>query len=172
MKIIYITIIFFIIACSSGEELKTVENADSISRSHFNNVDKNFNVNDFVDAGWKKSKEFIIDAKNENGDLITPEAKEIWYGFFKRKDIEIRFYENHSVSSTFGKESAEKAISRAVNANAGGGIITSTNNRVSYQSYVVSGNTVILCQDLLPDCILLSEKLKWLRNKSGYPFFQ
>ena len=123
-------------------------------------IDKKFIVDDFVDAGWKKSKEFITDAKNENGDLLTPEAKEIWYGFFKRKDIEIRFYENHSMSSTFGKESAEKAISRAVNANAGGGIITSTNNRVSYQSYVVSGNTVILCQDLLPDCILLSEKLE------------
>ena len=160
MKIIYITIILFILACSSGEEVNQEENADSLSKSHVNNFDKNFNVDDFVNAGWKKSKEFITDAKNENGDLLTPEAKEIWYGFFKRKDIEIRFYENHSMSSTFGKESAEKAISRAVNANAGGGIITSTNNRVSYQSYVVSGNTVILCQDLLPDCILLSEKLE------------
>ena len=91
---------------------------------------------------------------------IAPNLKAFTHGFFKRKDIEIRFYENHSMSSTFGKESAEKAISRAVNANAGGGIITSTNNRVSYQSYVVSGNTVILCQDFLPDCILLSEKLE------------
>ena len=63
-------------------------------------------------------------------------------------------------SSTAGKDSAENAVSRAVNANAGGGIITSTNNRVSYQSYVVSGSTVILCQDLLPECILLSEKLE------------
>ena len=151
MKKIYVTIILFILACSSGEEVNPVENADSLSKSH---------VNDFVDAGWKKSKEFITDAKNENGDLLTPEAKEIWYGFFKRKDIEIRFYENHSMSSTFGKESAEKAISRAQNANTGGGIIVSTNNRVSYQSYVVSGNTVILCQDFLPDCILLSEKLE------------
>ena len=89
-----------------------------------------------------------------------PNATEIWYGFYKRKDIEIRFYENYMQSSVAGKESAENAVSRAVNANAGGGIITSTNNRVSYQSYVVSGNAVILCQDLLPDCILLSEKLK------------
>ena len=102
MKIIYITIILFILACSSGEEVNPVENADSLSKSHVNNIDKNFNVDDFVDAWWKKSKEFITDAKNENGDLLTPKAKEIWYGFFKRKDIEIRFYENHSMSSTFG----------------------------------------------------------------------
>ena len=160
MKIFHITIIFLILACSSGEEVNPVENTAPLSKSHVNNFDKNFSVNDFVDAGWKKSKEFVTDAKNKNGDLITPEAKEIWYGFFKRKDIEIRFYENHLISSTVGKESAEKAISRAQNANTGGGIITSTNNRVSYQSYVVSGNTVILCQDFLPDCILLSEKLE------------
>ena len=160
MKIFHITIIFLILACSNGEEVNPVENTDSLSKSHVNNFDKNFSVNDFVDAGWKKSKEFVTDAKNKNGDLITPEAKEIWYGFFKRKDIEVRFYENHLISSTVGKESAEKAISRAQNANTGGGIITSTNNRVSYQSYVVSGNTVILCQDFLPDCILLSEKLE------------
>ena len=109
MKIIFITIILFILACSSGEEVNQEENADSLPKSHVNNIDKNFTVDDLVDAGWKKSKEFITDAKNENGDLLTPEAKEIWYGFFKRKDIEIRFYENHSMSSTFGKESAEKA---------------------------------------------------------------
>ena len=59
MKIIYITIILFILACSSGEEVNPVENADSLSKSHVNNIDKNFNVDDFVDAGWKKSKEFI-----------------------------------------------------------------------------------------------------------------
>ncbi len=160
MKIFYITIIIFILACSSSEEFKTEENSNALSKSHINNIDKIFNVDDFVEAGWKKSKEFITDAKDNEGNLITPNATEIWYGFYKRKDIEIRFYENYMQSSVAGKESAENAVSRAVNANAGGGIITSTNNRVSYQSYVVSGNTVILCQDLLPDCILLSEKLK------------
>ena len=50
-------------------------------------------------------------------------------------------------------------MKRAVNANSKGGIITSTNNRVSYQSYVVAGNAVILCQDLLNNCVDLASKL-------------
>ncbi len=160
MKLFYIIILIFLLSCSNSEEINIEQSEDVLLNSHFNNEDKLFNVDDFVEAGWKKSKEFITDAKDDEGNFITPNATEIWYGFYKRKDIEIRFYENYMQSSVAGKESAENAVSRAVNANAGGGIITSTNNRVSYQSYVVSGNTVILCQDLLPDCILLSEKLK------------
>ena len=160
MKIFYIVAIFLLIACSGEEELNAPESVDALSKSHSNNIDKVFIVDDFIEAGWKKSKEFVTDAVDDEGNLITPDAKEIWYGFYKRKDIEIRFYQDYKFSSTSGKQSAEKAISRAQNANTGGGIITSTNNRVSYQSYVVSGNTVILCQDFLPDCILLSEKLK------------
>ncbi len=160
MKIFYVVIVFLLMSCSSEEELSTSDSIDTLSKSHSNNIDKIFNVDDFVKAGWKKSKEFITDATDDEGNLITPDANEIWYGFYKRKDIEIRFYQDYSVSSTSGKQSAENAISRAQNANTGGGIITSTNNRVSYQSYVISGNTVILCQDFLPDCILLSEKLE------------
>ena len=56
MKIIYITIILFILACSSGEEVNPVENADSLSKSHVNNIDKKFIVDDFVDAGGKNQK--------------------------------------------------------------------------------------------------------------------
>ena len=44
MKIIFITIILFILACSSGEEVNPVENADSLPKSHVNNIDKNFTV--------------------------------------------------------------------------------------------------------------------------------
>jgi len=41
LKIIFITIILFILACSSGEEVNQEENADSLPKSHVNNIDKN-----------------------------------------------------------------------------------------------------------------------------------
>ena len=52
------------------------------------------------------------------------------------------------------------AVGRAVNSNSKGGIITSKNNRVSYKSYLVSGNTVILCQDVLSYCRDLTSNSK------------
>ena len=72
-----------------------------------------------------------------------------------------------------GADSAETAVGRAVNANSKGGIITSTNNRVSYQSYVIAGNAVILCQDLINNCQDLADRLEWKPIKeNGYHFLQ
>ena len=133
-------------------------------------IDKKENFRRIIDnkknGGWihisqlKQSKSFITDALDKEGNLLTPDAIEIWYGFYNKKDIEIRFYTDHSKANTSGIESAEAAVGRAVNANSKGGIITSTNNRVSYQSYVVAGNAVILCQDLLNNCKDLADKLE------------
>ena len=87
LKLIYAIILIFLLACSSSEEINEEQSEDVLSNSHFNNEDKLFNVDDFVEAGWKKSKEFITDAKDDEGNFITPNATEIWYGFYKRKDI-------------------------------------------------------------------------------------
>ena len=159
---IAISLVFFIIGCSSNQEVDENEFLDSeveFRYSHVQNPDSLYSLDDFLNAGWKKSKSFIVDGVDKEGNKITPDALEIWYGFFNRKDIEIRFYSDHSVALDSGVKSAETAVKRAVNANSKGGIITSTNNRVSYQSYVVAGNAVILCQDLLNNCVDLASKL-------------
>lgn len=157
----YIFSLFFL-SCGSSEisKDKTTSTSDEFSYFLITKEDEYFNVESFINAGWKKSKSFITDATDKEGNLLTPDAEEIWYGFYNQKDIEIRFYIDHSKAATSGVESAETAVGRAVNANSKGGIITSTNNRVSYQSYVVAGNAVILCQDLLNNCKNLADKLE------------
>ena len=149
-------------SCGSGDISEDETSTASEEFSYFlvTKKDGYFNVENFVNAGWKKSKSFVTDAVDKEGKLLTPDAKEIWYGFYNKKDIEIRFYEDHSKAASSGADSAETAVGRAVNANSKGGIITSTNNRVSYQSYVIAGNTVILCQDLLNNCKDLAGKLE------------
>ena len=151
-----------LLSCSSGDisEDETSTASEEFSYFFITKEDGYFNVENFVNAGWKKSKSFITDALDKEGKLLTPDAKEIWYGFYNKKDIEIRFYEDHSKAMSSGADSAEAAVGRAVNANSKGGIITSTNNRVSYQSYVIAGNAVILCQDLLDNCRDLAGKLE------------
>lgn len=160
-KLPLLLFVFLLISCGTSKE--TIQKdavQDEFAYSYVANKEKKFNVDQFVVAGWKKSKFFVTDALDKDGNMITPDAIEIWYGFYNKKDIEIRFYEDHDVALRSGVQSAENAVGRAVNANSKGGIITSTNNRVSYQSYVVAGNTVILCQDLLNNCKELSDKLK------------
>tara|TARA_B100001029_G_scaffold179530_1_gene189403 strand:- start:2909 stop:3406 length:498 start_codon:yes stop_codon:yes gene_type:complete len=161
---LYFFIIFSLIffGCSSGNvsEDEKIISTEEFSYYSITKEDGSYNVDNFVIAGWKKSKSFITDAVSKEGKPLTPDAKEIWYGFYNRKDIEIRFYEDHSKAISSGADSAETAVGRAVNANSKGGIITSTNNRVSYQSYVIAGNAVILCQDLLNNCQDLADRLE------------
>ena len=153
--IFFISIFIIIISttCSTNDLEKTQEpELDPFRYSFIEKPNAEFILEDFINLGWKKSKSFPIDAVDKNGDPITPDATEIWYGFFNRKDIEIRFYATHELALSSGVQSAENAVGRAVNSNSKGGIITSKNNRVSYKSYLVSGNTVILCQDILSNC--------------------
>ena len=163
-KFLFIINLFmiFLFACggNSDGETQPIKNSEELGYYTIQSPNQIFQVDDFVNAGWKKSKSFITDALDKEGNMVTPNAIEIWYGFFNKKDIEIRFYTDHQDALGPGVMSAEKAVGRAVNANSKGGIITSTNNRVSYQSYVVTGNTVILCQDLLNNCLMLANNLK------------
>jgi hypothetical protein len=96
---------------------------------------------DFVSAGWKKSREYDVDT--------VPGATEIWYGFFDQKDIEIRFYASHDAALGQGRESAESAIDRKLRQ---GGQVGASNRGAGstgvtkYGAYVVAGNTVMLCE--------------------------
>ena len=161
-KVLFTAIVILILSACSTNDLEKIQEPeiDPFTYSFTEKPDAEFTLEDFINLGWKKSKSFPIDVVDKNGESITPDATEIWYGFFNRKDIEIRFYPTHELALSSGVQSAENAVGRAVNSNSKGGIITSKNNRVSYKSYLVSGNTVILCQDVLSYCRDLTSNSK------------
>ncbi len=99
-----------------------------------------FAVDDFVDAGWKKNKEFDLDT--------LPEAERAFFGFFNRKDIELRFYPSHEAAMNAGQESAEMAIKTEKLSGRGAGFSSVT----LYGAYVVAGNVVMLCEFSVQDC--------------------
>ena len=99
-----------------------------------------YTVDDFIEAGWKKNKEY---------DLETlPEATGAFFGFYNRKDIELRMYPSHNIAMTTGKESAETAIKTEKLSGRGAGFSSVT----LYGAYVVAGNTVMLCEISVTDC--------------------
>jgi hypothetical protein len=109
--------------------------------------DRLISFDDFISAGWKKSREYSVDT--------VPSATEIWYGFFNQKDIEIRFYPSHDAALGQGRESAETAIDRKLrqggqdgSSNRGAG----SSGVTKYAAYVVAGNTVMLCELAVKTC--------------------
>ena len=110
-----------------------------------------FTVNSFLNAGWKKSKEF----SNET----VPGSIAIWYGFYKSQDVEIRFYSSHADALGPGLESANAAVDRVSNANLEGNAIFASGQRTQYSDFMVAGNTVILCQSYITVCAELVENI-------------
>jgi hypothetical protein len=110
-----------------------------------------FTVNSFVNAGWKKSKEFSTET--------VPGSIAIWYGFYKSQDAEIRFYSSHVDALGPGMESANAAVDRVSNANLEGNAIFASGQRTQYSDFMVAGNTVILCQSYITVCAELVEKI-------------
>ena len=116
--------------------------------------EKSFTFDDYVAAGWKKSKQYDTET--------VPQATDIWYGFFNAKDIEVRFYESHEIAKTAGFENAAEAIDQsfreggqygASNRGAGSSAVT------KYKAFVVAGNTVMLCEQSVDSCIALADVL-------------
>ena len=99
-----------------------------------------FEVDDFVGAGWKKNKEYALDT--------LPEAQAAVFGFYNRKDIELRFYPSHEVAMSAGKASAEEAIATEKVSGRGAGFSSVT----LYGAYVIAGNVVMLCEFSVQDC--------------------
>ena len=110
-----------------------------------------FTVNSFLNAGWKKSKEFSTET--------VPGSIAIWYGFYKSQDVEIRFYSSHADALGPGRESANAAVDRVSNANLEGNAIFASGQRTQYSDFMVAGNTVILCQSYITVCAELVENI-------------
>lgn len=116
------------------------------------NPDVAFTIDQLVAAGWKQSKQLAVES--------LPGALDVWYGFYDRKDIEVRVYRSHPDANGPGAEAAREAIGRSPNSNIGGGIITTSGNRTQYHAYVVAGNLVLLCEQTTDPCLRLIKQAR------------
>ena len=156
-----ITVFSLLIACGSGSDsaddvaAPATKADDALAEvSKILAPEKSFTFDDYVAAGWKKSKQYDTET--------VPQATDIWYGFFNAKDIEVRFYESHEIAKTAGFENAAEAIDQsfreggqygASNRGAGSSAVT------KYKAFVVAGNTVMLCEQSVDSCIALADVL-------------
>ena len=156
-----IAVFSLLIACGSGSDsaddvaAPATEADDALADvSRILATEKSFTFDDYVAAGWKKSKQYDTET--------VPQATDIWYGFFNAKDIEVRFYESHEIAKTAGFENAAEAIDQsfreggqygASNRGAGSSAVT------KYKAFDVAGNTVMLCEQSVDSCIALADVL-------------
>ena len=147
---IWTLLIVVIAACSSGpsdsEAIATDEDGPTIIRTT-----DSFDVDSFIDAGWKKSKEYSTET--------VPESNAIWYGFYQSQDVEIRFYNSHADAIGPGMDAANEVVDRTPNSNLQGAALFSGDQRTGYNDFMVAGNTVILCQTLIEVCEGLVENI-------------
>ena len=80
---------------------------------------REFGYEEFVAVGWKQHQIYDVDT--------LPNALEARYGFYNRRDVEIRRYPSHESAMTDGTASAEEALDRTVHD--GSGIRESTGVR-------------------------------------------
>ncbi|MCH7740017.1 MAG: hypothetical protein IIC93_07710 [Chloroflexi bacterium] len=103
-----------------------------------------FDVDSFVAAGFKKSKEFSTET--------VPGASSIRYGFCSQRDAEIWFCGSLAEAPGQGAEPARAAIDRSPNSNIDAGMITSTGNRTRYHGYLIADTAVVPCQSEIAAC--------------------
>ena len=128
-----------LIACGGQNSTSVDPSAKEGGTSSILLSDRNFTPDSFVQAGWKKSKQYDTDT--------VPESTEIWYGFFNQKDIEIRFYETHEAAIELGIPAATSSIEGAVKRSKGGKLLDfSGGSFTGYADYLVAGNAVLLCE--------------------------
>jgi hypothetical protein len=108
--------------------------------------DRSFTADDYVNAGWKLSKQFE--------EISTvPEATEVYFGFYNARDIELRIYASHDSAASAGADAAAANIeeSKEWAARPGAGRAISR-----FDAFAVIGNTVILCEFSLEVCVELA----------------
>ena len=104
---------------------------------------REFGYDEFIEAGWKQHQIYEIDT--------LPNALEARYGFYNRRDVEIRRYPSHEAAMNDGTASAEEALDRTVHDGSGFA------SRRVYGGYLVAGNLVMMCEVSTDDCIELIE---------------
>ena len=109
-----------------------------------------FTVDDVVTAGWKKSKQLSPDT--------LPDAASVWYGFYNQRDVEVRIYKTHETAVSSGMGPADDATGRGKPAPFAVGGISAT--RMSYTTYAIVGNLILLCEVKIEDCQGLLDTIK------------
>tara|TARA_B100000900_G_C20520108_1_gene691811 strand:- start:353 stop:895 length:543 start_codon:yes stop_codon:yes gene_type:complete len=139
-------IILLITGCSSVNNLEAVKN-DIFDGSYDNLI---FSKESFNSLDFKFSKEYDVSG--------LPNALEAHYGFFKRREFEIRFYPSNELAVSSGvffadEVTGDDAIIKKSDASWKEGIkdrMTSgafgnKKNTPKYMDYVVLGNMIVLC---------------------------
>ncbi len=108
-----------------------------------------FTIDQLIEAGWKRSKELSAET--------LPNAESAWYGFYNRRDVEVRIYPSHASAVADGTGPADEATGRGKPAPFAVGGISAT--RTSYGAYAIVGNLVVLCEVQISECIDLLESL-------------
>ena len=110
-----------------------------------------FTVDDVVAAGWKKSKELSAET--------LPDATSVWYGFYNQRDVEVRIYESHEAAKNSGTGPADEATGRGKpdRTGEGAGFFTT---RMSYSTYAIVGNLILMCELDIEDCQGLFDNIK------------
>lgn len=135
-------------AQSAGEATQADENAinvigDRLEISAWTRPNSEYSYEDFIAVGWKQYEIYDVDT--------LPNAQDARYGFFNRKDVEIRRYPSHDEAMNSGVSSAQEAIARVVHDGSGFA------SRRVYGGFLVVGNLVMLCEVSTDDCIALIE---------------
>lgn len=105
-----------------------------------------FTYDEFVNAGWKQYQIYDVDT--------LPDALEARYGFYNRRDVEIRRYPSHEAAMSSGVDSAQEALARVVHDGSG-----FTSRRI-YGGFLVVGDLVMMCEVSIDDCIDLLEAVE------------
>ena len=137
-----------IISCSTVEssENEKLEDSGEIVTSKIIEDNNIYNIDDLINAGWKKNKQF------DNSEF--PDTNGIWYGFFQKRDIEVWIYDSHDDAKNFGVPYAEESIQKRP------GQTDYMIPRVNrYHAYVIFGNMLLLCEDQVSDCQKLIDQL-------------
>ena len=102
-----------------------------------------FTADDVEAAGWKNSKELSPET--------LPGATSVWYGFYQQRDVEVRVYESHETAKNVGTGPADDVTGRGKPDRTGEGAgFVST--RMSYSTYAIVGNLILMCELEIEDC--------------------
>ena len=113
-------------------------------------TDRHYSVEDFLNIGWKKSKQLEVET--------LPESIDAWYGFYMQKDIELRFYDSHEAALKHGVPPAQETIKKDAGVRIGAATVWTVNIAL-YGAYAVAGNVVMMCELELASCEALINAL-------------
>ncbi len=128
------------------DETAIIAIGDRVEISAWTRPKREFGYEEFIAAGWKQYQIYDVDT--------LPNALEARYGFFNRKDVEIRRYTSHEDAMASGVTSAQDALERVVHDGSGFA------SRRVYGGFLVVGNLVMMCEVSTDDCVSLVESVE------------